>query len=110
LYSLLRTLFTLKITYPGVRSICAKLGLQLIGVDMDSDGVIPKAIEEAIRRHAPKAIYLNPTLQNPMTITIPERRRAAICSLAAAFRSLLSRTTPTGSFDARPPAPRGHRA
>ena len=70
------------ITYPGVRSICAQLGLQLIGVDMDGDGVIPEALEEAVRRHAPKAIYLNPTLQNPMTITIPERRRAAICSLA----------------------------
>jgi DNA-binding transcriptional MocR family regulator len=70
------------ITYPGVRSICAQLGLQLIGVDMDGDGVIPEGLEEAVRRHAPKAIYLNPTLQNPKTITIPERRRAAICSLA----------------------------
>ena len=70
------------ITYPGVRSICAQLGLQLIGVEMDGDGVIPEALEEAMRRHAPKAIYLNPTLQNPKTITIPERRRAAICSLA----------------------------
>jgi DNA-binding transcriptional MocR family regulator len=70
------------ITYPGVRSICAQLGLQLIGVEMDGDGVIPEALEEAVRRRAPKAIYLNPTLQNPKTITIPERRRAAICSLA----------------------------
>ena len=70
------------ITYPGVRAICAQLGLQLVGVDMDGDGVIPEALEEAVRRHAPKAIYLNPTLQNPKTITIPERRRAAICSLA----------------------------
>jgi DNA-binding transcriptional MocR family regulator len=56
--------------------------LQLIGVDMDGDGIIPEALEEAMRRHAPKAIYLNPTLQNPMTIAIPERRRTAICSLA----------------------------
>ena len=66
------------ITYPGVRAICAQLGLQLVGVDMDGDGVIPEALEEAVRRHAPKAIYLDPTLQNQKTITIPERRRAAI--------------------------------
>ena len=70
------------ITYPGRARDRAQLGLQLVGVEMDGDGVIPEALEEAIRRHAPKAIYLNPTLQNPTTITIPERRRAAICSLA----------------------------
>lgn len=70
------------VTYPGVRAIAAQLGLQLIGVEADRDGVIPEALEEAARRHAPKAIYLNPTLQNPTTITIPERRRAAICAIA----------------------------
>src|SRR6202000_129867 len=43
---------------------------------------IPEALEEAVRAHAPKAIYLNPTLQNPTTITIPERRRTAIASIA----------------------------
>ena len=71
-----------EITYPGVRAIAAQLGLQLVGVATDGDGVIPEALDEAIRAHAPKAIYLNPTLQNPTTITIPERRRDAICTLA----------------------------
>ena len=70
------------ITYPGVRAICAQLGLQLVGVETDRDGVIPEALEEAVKRHAAKAIYLNPTLQNPTTITIPARRRDAICELA----------------------------
>ena len=99
------------ITYPGVRSICAQLGLQLIGVDMDGDGVIPEALEGAVRRHAPKAIYLNPTLQNPMTITIPERRRAAICSLARRFQiQIVEDDALWFHSNARPPAPRGHRA
>jgi len=69
------------ITYPGVRAIAAQLGLQLIGVEMDGDGVIPDALEAAIRAYAPKALYLNPTLQNPTTITVPEMRRAAICEI-----------------------------
>ncbi|CDX50836.1 Transcriptional regulator with HTH domain and aminotransferase domain [Mesorhizobium plurifarium] len=71
-----------RITYPGVRSISAQLGLNLVGVEMDRDGVIPGAMEEAVLRHAPKAIYLNPTLQNPTTITIPERRRTELCAIA----------------------------
>src|SRR5580658_9549585 len=70
------------ITYPGVRAIAAQLGLQLIGVEMDGDGVIPEAVEAAIRASQPKAIYLNPTLQNPTTITIPGTRRAALCDIA----------------------------
>jgi DNA-binding transcriptional MocR family regulator len=71
-----------RITYPGVRAIAAQLGLHLVGVEMDGDGVIPEALEAAIRASEPKAIYLNPTLQNPMTITIPEMRRAALCEIA----------------------------
>jgi DNA-binding transcriptional MocR family regulator len=69
------------VTYPGVRSIAAQLGLRLVGIEMDQNGVIPEALE-GVRAHAPKAIYLNPTLQNPTTITIPEKRRAAICAIA----------------------------
>ena len=42
----------------------------------------PRRWRKPCEAHAPKAIYLNPTLQNPTTITIPERRRAAICSIA----------------------------
>ena len=43
--------------------------------------MIPEALEEGVRTHAPTAIYLNP-LQNLTTITIPERRRAEICDIA----------------------------
>ena len=48
---------------------------------MDGDGVIPEALEAAIRAYQPKALYLNPMLQNPTTITVPEVRRAAICEI-----------------------------
>lgn len=70
------------ITYPGVRAISAQLGLKLVGLAMDEDGVTPEALEEACWRHAPKALYLNPTLQNPTTITISEGRRAALAAVA----------------------------
>ncbi|MBS7541533.1 PLP-dependent aminotransferase family protein [Ancylobacter oerskovii] len=70
------------ITYPGIRAITAQLELTLAGVEMDGDGIVPEALEEAIRRHKPKALYLNPTLQNPLTLTTPERRRTAICAIA----------------------------
>ncbi len=73
-------------TYPGARSIAAQLGLKLVGLPMDEDGIDADAFAAACRRHAPKALYLNPTLQNPTTITIPEARRAAIASVARRFK------------------------
>ena len=71
-----------RITYPGVRSIAVQLDLQLIGVETDGDGVLPEAVEDVIKRHAPRALYLNPTLQSPLTLTMPERSREVICALA----------------------------
>ena len=72
-----------QITYPGIRSITAQLGLKLVGLAMDHDGVDPDALAEACEKLKPKAIYLNPTLQNPTTLTIPTARRREIAAIAA---------------------------
>ena len=74
-----------EITYPGVRSIAAQLGVRLEGLAMDQDGIHPEAFAEACQRFAPKALYLNPTLQNPTTLTISEERRKAIAAVARRY-------------------------
>ncbi len=69
------------VTYPGVRSIAARLGLLLIGLPVDGHGILPDALTAVIRDHRPKALYLNPTLQNPTTRTIPASRRMEIAEV-----------------------------
>jgi DNA-binding transcriptional MocR family regulator len=65
------------LTFPGIRAATAKLGVRLVGVAMDGEGVDPDALKAACERHRPKAVYLIPTLHNPTTITLgPERRKA----------------------------------
>ena len=56
-------------------------GAQMIGVDTDDDGVIPEALEEAIRRHHPRMVYLIPTFQNPTGRTMPLARRQAVAEV-----------------------------
>ncbi|MGA0533269.1 PLP-dependent aminotransferase family protein [Hansschlegelia sp. KR7-227] len=73
------------VTYPGMRAIAALLGLKLVGLAMDEHGVTAEAFTDACERLSPKAIYLNPTLQNPTTLTIPEERRAALAAVARGF-------------------------
>lgn len=69
------------LTYPGIRAITNQLGLRLVGVQTDEDGIVPQALDAAIRQHEPAAVYLNPTLQNPLTHTVPLDRRTQIADL-----------------------------
>jgi DNA-binding transcriptional MocR family regulator len=80
------TVLSESITYPGMRSVAAQLRLTLAGLPMDADGILPEAFAEACERLRPKALYLNPTLQNPLTLTVPERRRQEICAVARKYR------------------------
>ncbi|NLS17286.1 PLP-dependent aminotransferase family protein [Rhizobium sp. P40RR-XXII] len=80
------TVLSENITYPGMRSIAAQLRLNLAGLPMDEDGILPDAFAEECQRRQPKALYLNPILQNPTTLTIPLKRREAIAAVARRYR------------------------
>lgn len=82
-------ILTEALTYPGLKAVAAHLGLRLIGVTTDEFGLIPKTLKAAIRQHAPKAVYLIPTIQNPTTVTMPAQRRAEIAEIVRAHRLLL---------------------
>ena len=73
------------LTYPGMKALAAHLGLRLVGIAMDSDGMLPDAFKAACDHHKPKALYCNPTLQNPTTITLSATRRAEIVQIARQF-------------------------
>jgi DNA-binding transcriptional MocR family regulator len=74
------------LTYPGIRSLAAQLGLKLIGLPMDAEGIEADALADACKKAKPKALYLNPTLQNPTTLTISDQRRRDIAAVARRFK------------------------
>ena len=73
-----------RLTYPGFRSAAASLGVRLVGVPADDSGMIPEALDAACGQHAPKAVYLIPTIHNPTTFTIPQVRREQLASIIRA--------------------------
>jgi len=93
------------LTYPGVRSIAAQLGLKLAGLAMDEQGVDVDAFAEACKRFSPKALYLNPTLLNPTTHTISLRRRMAIAEMARRFGVPIVEDDPYGILPIDGPPP-----
>jgi DNA-binding transcriptional MocR family regulator len=93
------------ITYPGARSIAAQLGLRLVGLPMDEEGVDPAAFADACARLKPKGLYLNPTLQNPTTLTVPERRRAELAAVSRRWRVPIIEDDAYGFIPIHGPAP-----
>ncbi|NEB55112.1 PLP-dependent aminotransferase family protein [Streptomyces griseus] len=63
-----------ELTYPVLKAVAARLGVTLVPLAMDGDGLIPEAVEEAHRADPLHAVYVQPVLHNPLSLTMPERR------------------------------------
>lgn len=93
------------VTYPGLRAITGRLGLRLVGLPSDGSGILPDALEAAIREHRPRALYLNPTLHNPTTLTIPQARRMELADILNRHHLPLIEDDAYGFIPAHAPAP-----
>lgn len=79
------TVLTDPVTYPNFRTLAGHLGLHLVPVDSDAEGMIPEAVERACRSLDPRAIYVVPSIQNPTTATLSAERRQSLAQVAAQF-------------------------
>jgi DNA-binding transcriptional MocR family regulator len=66
------------LTYPFIKGIAARLGVTLVPLAMDEQGVRPDAVQKAHREAHLSALYVQPTIQNPLGITMPGPRRAEL--------------------------------
>jgi DNA-binding transcriptional MocR family regulator len=69
------------LTYPGLKTAAALLGLTLVPVAMDAEGLLPDALDRAARDAAARVLYCMPTLHNPTTATMGSARREAIAAV-----------------------------
>jgi DNA-binding transcriptional MocR family regulator len=92
-------------SYPGLRAAAIQFGRRLIAVETDQYGMLPERLEEACRQHKPALVYLNPTLQNPTAITIPERRRKELASVAKRHHVRIVEDDPYWLLADAPPPP-----
>ncbi|MFF1507114.1 PLP-dependent aminotransferase family protein [Streptomyces sp. NPDC058326] len=69
------------LTYPLVKAVAERLGIRLVPLALDADGVRPEALAAAHRAAPLAAVYLQPTLHNPLSSTTGDDRRAALAEL-----------------------------
>jgi 2-aminoadipate transaminase len=77
-------------TYAGALTKLQRLGVNVIGIPLDQEGLRLDALEtrlEELKRQGikPKYIYTIPTVQNPTGAIMGEARRAELLRLAAAY-------------------------
>jgi len=92
-------------SYPGLRAAATQFGRRLIAVEADQHGMVPEMLEAACRQHKCALVYLNPTLQNPTAITMPEGRRKALARSAQRCHVRILEDDPYWLLADAPPPP-----
>lgn len=70
-------------TYPGALAIARAAGIHVVPVPMDDDGIVPDLLGDAFDSTNARAVYLQPTHQNPTGIVMPLARRREVLEVAA---------------------------
>ena len=72
------------LTYPVTKAIAVQLGITLVPIGMDDEGLEPQALARAHRNASLKAVYLQPSLQNPLGSCMSAARKRAIAEVLSA--------------------------
>ncbi|WP_434713943.1 PLP-dependent aminotransferase family protein (plasmid) [Rhizobium sp. YTUHZ045] len=77
------TIATEAISHHTLVPLSSYLGLHLEGLAIDEEGMIPDALDEACRTGPIRAIFLQPSVINPMAALMSAERRQALAAVAA---------------------------
>lgn len=83
------TLLTEPLSYPGMLALARSLRLQVVGLEMDAQGILPDALDRAAQTFNTKLLFCCPTLHNPTTGSMDTARREAIAAIVRKRRLLL---------------------
>jgi DNA-binding transcriptional MocR family regulator len=68
-------------TFYGIKAVAKTLGLRLVGVATDVQGLEPAALDAAARASGGRVLYTVPTFQNPTTSVMSQERREEIAEV-----------------------------
>src|SRR6267378_7400965 len=91
------------LTYPFIKDIAARLGVTLVPLSMDEHGVRPDAVAKAHRETHLSALYVQPTIQNPLGMTMPPARRADLLRVVEKLGLTVIEDMVYGFLDDQPP-------
>jgi DNA-binding transcriptional MocR family regulator len=82
------------LTYPGIKSLAATLGIRLAPVSGDDQGMSAADLDAACRREEIAGVYLMPSVHNPTTLFMPPERRDELAAVIQRYSLLLIEDDP----------------
>ncbi len=92
-----------ELTFPGMKAVARQLGLRLHGVKADAEGLLPDALDLALRTTGAGVLVSDPTLQNPTGSSMGDARRRAITDLVSRHGILFIEEYVIGALSGLPP-------
>lgn len=86
--------------YPGFADLVRPLGMDIIPVTMDGEGIIPERLAKVLQARLerkdkmPKVIYLNPTASNPTGTILSDDRKKQIYRIAQKYDLIILEDDP----------------
>lgn len=85
-------------TYLGAIQAFKPYEPNFISMEMDEEGLIPEALEEALKNHEIKMVYTVPTFQNPTGRSLSLERRKKIAQIIIKYGAILVEDDPYSSL------------
>lgn len=79
-------LLTEELSVPQVYTLARIASVEVQGVRIDQQGLVPDDFERKCKQYAPRAIYINSTVHNPTAYVTPTERRRVIADIARKYR------------------------
>ena len=76
---------TEELCYPGFRYAARLARAEVVGIELDAEGINPDALEAACRRLGAQVLMITPEAQNPTTARMSLSRREQIVSIARRY-------------------------
>jgi len=96
---------TESIVHHLIVSLCSYLGIRLLGLEFDEEGLLPEAFETACKNQDVKVYFGVPTVANPMATMMSEDRRQAIVKIARKYDVLIIEDDAWGPLIENHPVP-----
>ena len=71
-----------EMTHPGILSLCGKMRIPVLGVEVDDEGPIVGEWLRIAAETGARLLYLEPTLASPTTLTVTRERRGRLAKAA----------------------------
>ncbi|WVQ78337.1 hypothetical protein IAT38_000422 [Cryptococcus sp. DSM 104549] len=94
--------------FPGSLVHCQSLGINVVGIPMDQDGIVPEALDKVLaewddsKGPRPRLVMVVPTCSNPTGVTYPVLRKKEIYAVARKWNLLIIEDDPYCYLQIRP--------